>query len=717
MAVRRLLNTAAALKGALRRVRSNQPDADAVEVDDLRGDLYELIERGQMVRASAINADLNVTRLTEAIAVAERRVTATVDGSSNEGSIPAPSMASSQTAGASNGPSRHSSANRAERPANPPEREGIREITGGRVIGGPPSTTSSSSHEEREHNLEEQQIRLDSDQEVLNARRQELARLRELEERRSQRPAPSSSSSNSVYEEVAAAAPAHPPPPPPVAPAVRPREGEWRQVRARRARNPPRYEVINNPPNRNQEWIEQAARITQRREYEEEPDSIDEEEEDDETTPQAMMAAWQVFLREQRKKRLIAKRIRELQSAADGAGTRERGQQTPATTTTRRTRLTGRPETRPRTERERGRQTDQAPVIYQSSLDTVKLMERKRPAEKFDGVAKKIDFDDHIARFLKAVNIPGLPAEWKLAEIPEWFTGVARIHVSRYLRREDAEEAFHEAIARLKEEYGQKADDAEDMLADAMSKGKIKKEDADGMNLFVAQVISAYTLAEETDRDADFHRRSLYKKIIANNLPHLKSAWATHQVKKDLKKPSFNDFILFLEEQRKIVACCQEMAGETEQQPDPKPQRGATGGLRNQGGPDWKPSYAAVAGNSRSNYYPRESRGENPTPRGPERLETNRERGAKAPPPCILCRMNHPLDFCPKFLDLTPDEKGSLVKEKNRCPKCLKGGHALDVCYAQRGCYTCGGNHHSLIHEAMTEATRQEAGTRAPDQA
>ena len=171
-------------------------------------------------------------------------------------------------------------------------------------------------------------------------------------------------------------------------------------------------------------------------------------------------------------------------------------------------------------------------VVYQSSLDTVKLMERKRPAEKFDGTTKNIDFDDHMTRFMKAVNIPGLPAEWKLAEMPEWFSGIARIHVARYMRREDSEVAFKEAVARLKEEYGQMTDCAEDMLADTLSKGKIDKDCAESMNMFVAQIISAFTLAQETGRDEDFHRKPLYKKILSRNLPHLKHEWAARVVKK-----------------------------------------------------------------------------------------------------------------------------------------------------------------------------------------
>ena len=146
-----------------------------------------------------------------------------------------------------------------------------------------------------------------------------------------------------------------------------------------------------------------------------------------------------------------------------------------------------------------------------------------------------MDFDDHMARFLKAVNIPGLPAEWKLAEIPEWFGGIMRIHVARYMRREDTEVAFKEAINRLKEEYGQKTDSAEDMLANAIAIGKIDKDCAESTNMFLAQVISAFTLAQEMGRDEHFHRKPLYKKILTRNLPHLKHEWAARVVKKGWK--------------------------------------------------------------------------------------------------------------------------------------------------------------------------------------
>ena len=83
---------------------------------------------------------------------------------------------------------------------------------------------------------------------------------------------------------------------------------------------------------------------------------------------------------------------------------------------------------------------------------------------KFSGEDKSIDFEDHMSQFRKAINLPGVPASFKVAELKEWFDGLARVQISRYLRRDDHEEALKEAMEKLKLEHGSKAATAEEML-------------------------------------------------------------------------------------------------------------------------------------------------------------------------------------------------------------------------------------------------------------
>ena len=103
-----------------------------------------------------------------------------------------------------------------------------------------------------------------------------------------------------------------------------------------------------------------------------------------------------------------------------------------------------------------------------SVLEGIKILERRRPAEKFTGEDRKIDFEDHLAQFRKAINLPGMPASYKVAELKEWFDGLARVHISRYLRRDDHEKALEEAIEKLKSEHGSKASTAEEMLEELL---------------------------------------------------------------------------------------------------------------------------------------------------------------------------------------------------------------------------------------------------------
>ena len=69
----------------------------------------------------------------------------------------------------------------------------------------------------------------------------------------------------------------------------------------------------------------------------------------------------------------------------------------------------------------------------------------------------------------------------------------------------------------------------------------------------------------------------------------------------------------------------------------------------------------------------------------------------RGPPPCGLCDDWHPLDVCQRFQAMRVDERWSFVREKNRCPLCLKIGHGLDNCYSRTRC-CCSEQHHIWLH-------------------
>ena len=76
-------------------------------------------------------------------------------------------------------------------------------------------------------------------------------------------------------------------------------------------------------------------------------------------------------------------------------------------------------------------------------------------------------------------------------------------------------------------------------------------------------------------------------------------------------------------------------------------------------------------------------------------------KGPRGPPPCSMCKEDHPLEFCAQFMALDKEAKGAHVKERNRCTICLKSGHEKENCYSRGKCYKCGELHHFLLHEVL----------------
>ena len=208
-------------------------------------------------------------------------------------------------------------------------------------------------------------------------------------------------------------------------------------------------------------------------------------------------------------------------------------------------------------------------MMRTSLLEGIKILERRRPAEKFTGEDGKIDFEDHMWQFNKAMNLPGLPASQKLAELPQWFGGLARVQISKFMRREDHEEALEDAVAKLTKEHGNKADSAEEMLEELLKGKALKQNDAVGMDLAVSKLESVYVLAVETDRDGDFNRKSLYKTVVTTLFPHLKvkwGAWLTKAHEQGKTVTKFEDLLNFLTAQKRRAYEVQKLEG-----PEAKP--------------------------------------------------------------------------------------------------------------------------------------------------
>ncbi|XP_041564650.1 uncharacterized protein LOC121467327 [Drosophila elegans] len=78
---------------------------------------------------------------------------------------------------------------------------------------------------------------------------------------------------------------------------------------------------------------------------------------------------------------------------------------------------------------------------------------------------------------------------------------------------------------------------------------------------------------------------------------------------------------------------------------------------------------------------------------------------------CVKCNSKeHNIFICPKFMDLSVEQRRTFVKAKSLCFNCLKFGHVSRRCESKFTCRICHNRHHSLLH--VEDSTAHAAVTR-----
>lgn len=67
---------------------------------------------------------------------------------------------------------------------------------------------------------------------------------------------------------------------------------------------------------------------------------------------------------------------------------------------------------------------------------------------------------------------------------------------------------------------------------------------------------------------------------------------------------------------------------------------------------------------------------------------------------CGLCKQDHPIKTCKKFLCLEPEARFDVVCEYFYCINCLACSHTKSNCPTTLSCQICGGKHNTLLHYA-----------------
>lgn len=78
---------------------------------------------------------------------------------------------------------------------------------------------------------------------------------------------------------------------------------------------------------------------------------------------------------------------------------------------------------------------------------------------------------------------------------------------------------------------------------------------------------------------------------------------------------------------------------------------------------------------------------------------------------CSLCREDHPLHTCQKFLEMTTARRESVIREERRCFACLGRHHRIAECSRKERCCIdgCPGYHSQLLHYTRTRKNNPRA--------
>ncbi|XP_076302002.1 uncharacterized protein LOC143220171 [Lasioglossum baleicum] len=117
------------------------------------------------------------------------------------------------------------------------------------------------------------------------------------------------------------------------------------------------------------------------------------------------------------------------------------------------------------------------------------------------------------------------------------------------------------------------------------------------------------------------------------------------------------------------------------------------------------PAHSSNSSNQLNHHEARSNQGSS-KPKGPTRTVRSNHANQSQRPACIMCNEKHYLMQCPKYKALPPAERRGQVEKIRLCCNCL-GRHQVATCPSTRSCLTCGERHHSTLHDAYRDGSRQ----------
>ena len=250
-------------------------------------------------------------------------------------------------------------------------------------------------------------------------------------------------------------------------------------------------------------------------------------------------------------------------------------------------------------------------------------------------------------------------------EFPFWLKGAPEKIAKAHIGSADPKKALREIWKQLDLYYASHIQTASERLKPVIAKGRLNKDDMDGLIDFMSEMLAIQTQLRTTGMEKELHRQDMIRDIMNKKLPFMSEDFYKSEIKKQRKDAKFRmnfDDLLQAVSDRIRTMKAQGVAPKKEDQA----------------------KIAAVQGNAT---------GWNKKAASPPKQQNQ-------PPKvrCFNCNASHGIDQCNDLMSLPLEKVVEKLRAERSCYNCLKPNHIAKFCRDEGfKCAKCGLGHPTIL--------------------
>ena len=296
-------------------------------------------------------------------------------------------------------------------------------------------------------------------------------------------------------------------------------------------------------------------------------------------------------------------------------------------------------------------------------------MKEARPRtedEKFGG-DEKTNYQNFKQRFESVTKVKGANALDVLSEFPFWLKGAPEKIAKAQIGSSNPKKALGEIWKQLDLYYASQVQTASERLKPIISKGRLNKDDIDGMIDFMSEMLAIQTQLRNSGMEKDLHRQDIVRDLMNKKLPFMSEDFYKEEIRRQKKnarfRMDFDDMLQALSDKIRTMKA-QGVAPKKEDQA----------------------KIAAMQGNPT---------GWNRKVASPPKPRTQT---SNATVECSNCHATYGMDKCNDLMDWPLEKVVEKLKAGRSCFNCLKPYHIAKFCRNEGfRCGKCGLNHPTIL--------------------